>query len=110
MGAVSLQLFVWGCQGRYLQIVHTSIDYCRYLAGPLPLDSKPLLQAVPCHNACEEYVYTTMACWNDMGLIQFLLQKEKKTKDYTCWRQFNEKPSIIPAAQYLCPISVQAKR
>lgn len=47
-----------------------TFDYCRYLAGPLSLETQPQLQSVSCYNACEEYVYTTIACWNDMILTQ----------------------------------------
>lgn len=51
-----------------------TLDCCRYLGGPLSLDSKPVLLTVPCHNACDKYAYTTMACWHDMGLTPSMLQ------------------------------------
>ena len=50
------------------------------------------------------------------------MQQEQKRKDYTFWRQFNDKPSIIPAAQvhaamhdlsfcqHVCPLDAHLTR
>jgi len=45
-----------------------SSDNCRYLAGALPLNTKPLLQNVLYYNAHEEFDYITKVCLNDMSL------------------------------------------
>jgi len=39
-------------------------------------------------------------CNAQQGGLKRKERKEKKRQDYTFWRQFNEKPSIIPG----CPV------
>ncbi len=41
-----------------------------------------------------------------LSLTACTLRKEKKRKDYAFWRQFNEKPSIIPGCPDACILGV----
>ena len=50
---------------------------------------------------------------HDTGILPLQMhanRKEKKRKDYAFWRQFNEKPSIIPGCPECTPISVSRKK